>query len=136
MPTDIDEEKIQQAIESEFQCHRCGNCCKGDGVVKFGRREAGRMAKHLGMSRTAFIERYAVSVAPATWWLRDQDNEEQWCIFLRRDADGLYGCEVNEAKPDQCGSFPARWRNGDSYEDCAGLRALIERLEKSNESDE
>lgn len=127
--TFVADEVVQHAIEQEFECHRCGNCCKGEGVVKIGRVEADRMAKHLGLSRRVFLERYAQRVSPNTWWLIDRDNEERWCIFLTRDAEGRYGCMVNAAKPNQCAAFPAKWRNSDSFKTCPGLRALMARLE-------
>lgn len=87
------------------------------------------MADHLGISRGVFLKRYTRTVVPGQWWLKDIKNEEQWCIFLEQDDDGLYRCRVNEAKPDQCASFPEKWRNSDSLTDCAGLRALMAGLE-------
>ncbi len=124
---------LQHAIETRFVCHRCGHCCKGDGLVQFGPLEADRMADHLGLSRRQFLKQFALRVEDDQWILRDrfvQDartggRREQWCIFLERDADGRYGCRVNPAKPDQCGSFPAQWRNPDSLQTCVGLRRLL-----------
>jgi len=124
----IPEETIQDAIEREFQCNRCGHCCKGDGVVDFGAREADRMADFLDMPRKKFLKQYAIAMRSGRWHLKDQNNEEQWCIFLQQDAHGLYGCRVNPAKPDQCASFPAKWRNPDSFITCSGLRTLMRSL--------
>ncbi len=125
IPPRVFQETLQEAIAREFQCHRCGNCCKGDGVVHFGAEEADRMAELLGMTRKDFLREFARKIGPEEWRLRDQNNAEQWCIFLQRDADGLYGCRVNPAKPDQCRSFPEKWRNPDSLQSCSGLRALV-----------
>lgn len=91
------------------------------------------MARHLGMPRRKFLKQYAKQVAPEEWLLLNHDNAELWCIFLVRDATGLYGCQVNEAKPDQCGSFPAKWRNSDSLRTCAGLKTLVAKLRKAEE---
>ena len=107
---------------------RCGNCCKGEGAVEIGPREADRLAAYLGMSRKDFLRRYTLATDEGRWWLLDQENEEKWCIFLRQDEEGRYGCRVNAAKPRQCRSFPAKWRNEDSFRSCAGLRRIMERL--------
>ena len=126
----ISEQELQEAIEREFQCERCGNCCKGEGAVSIGRAEARRMARHLGMKLDQFFRAYTMEAKPGEWWLLNQDNEELWCIFLEVDDDGLYGCKVNPAKPDQCGSFPARWTNEDSLRSCAGLRILMRNMRR------
>jgi hypothetical protein len=131
----VSADRLQQAIETHFQCQRCGNCCKGDGLVHFGADEAQAMADALGVTRAAFLRRHAVKVEPGRWILKDRivkptpsAPREIWCIFLQQGADGRYGCQINEAKPDQCREFPARWRNPDSLTDCAGLRLLLRQL--------
>lgn len=131
--TFIRNEDLQTAIEQEFACHRCGACCKGEGVVRIGRVEADRMAKHLGLTRRKFLSLYARRASPNSWWLIDIDNEEKWCVFLTRDEQGRYGCKVNPVKPNQCASFPARWRNPDSFKSCEGLKALLARMEAKTE---
>lgn len=119
------ESVIEKAVAEEFTCHRCGACCKGDGVVEFGRAEAARMAEHLGLTREEFVRRYAIELPRGRYYLIDLKNEEKWCVFLERGADGLYGCKVNAAKPDQCAAFPYKWRNPDSFKTCEGLRAVM-----------
>ena len=125
---DIQSEILQEAIEREFGCNRCGHCCKGEGVVEVGAPELDRMAELLGLTRKEFVKTYAIKASETKWWLIDQKNPERWCIFLTLDSAGLYGCAVNAAKPDQCESFPAKWRNEDSLRTCSGLRSLMRRL--------
>lgn len=132
-----EQKKLQKAIEERFECLRCGNCCKGDGVVRIGPEELKRMAAKLGITEKAFIKQYTMIYGEQEWWLIDKIVEEhgeqiKWCIFLEIMDDGLYGCRVNEAKPDQCASFPAKWRNNDSLRSCAGLRALRAELRKTS----
>lgn len=124
----VPEDVIEQAVAEEFACHRCGACCKGDGVVEFGREEAERMAEHLRIDVGEFVARYAVAQRRGRYYLIDQQNEEKWCIFLQIDDKGRYGCKVNAAKPDQCRGFPYGWRNPDSFETCMGLRTLMTSL--------
>lgn len=134
----IDDNTLQEAIETRFQCARCGHCCKGDGVVRFGPAEAGRLADKLGLTRHQFLKTYALRLGAKEWVLRDKmvpmpgapGGVEQWCIFLERDHEGLYLCSVNEAKPRQCHDFPAKWVNNDSLETCAGLRILAAQLRR------
>lgn len=97
------------------------------------------MARQLAIPPAEFIREYAVLQAPGHWWLTDRfvntpHGREQWCVFLTVDKDGLYGCRVNEAKPDQCGVFPARWRNSDSTRTCAGLRVLCAQLRREEQA--
>jgi len=133
-----DDIAFQEAIATRFECTRCGNCCKGDGLVHINPEEADRLAGALGLARENFIREYAVRLGKDRWRLKDKwipspnhsQPAEQWCIFLERDAAGLYGCSVNAAKPDQCASFPAGWRNPDSIRACPGLRILATEMAK------
>lgn len=132
----IPESVVQEAIEKAFQCHRCGNCCKGEGVVHLKRDEAVRIAEFLDIPLKKFLKEYTIRVAPGEWWLLDKANPERWCIFLEQDADGLYGCAINSVKPDQCRKFPEKWRNEDSFKSCAGLRAVMATLRQRGGSGE
>ena len=133
-PALIPEQLVQEAIEKEFSCERCGNCCKGDGAVVIGPAEADRIAKFLKLTRREFVRRFAFKIGQDEWQLVDKANREQWCIFLERGEDGLYGCAINAVKPDQCGSFPAKWKNEDSFRTCAGLRILMRKLKERAEA--
>ena len=133
-PALIPESAVQEAIEREFECHRCGNCCKGEGLVRIGRAEADRLAEFLGLTRRQFLRRYALGDGVGHWRLIEQANPEMWCIFLEQDEEGNYACRVNSVKPDQCRSFPAKWRNEDSYRTCAGLKALLRKLRSGDGS--
>ena len=137
----IDPLRLQDAMETRFQCLQCGNCCKGPGLVHVDENETQRLADHLKLDVPAFRERYALEREPGHWVLRDKQmpapgsrQQELWCIFLDRLPDGKYICQVNAAKPDQCASFPAAWRNQDSLRSCAGLRAMVAELRREDES--
>ena len=106
-----------------------------------GPAEVQAMANELGIDRGEFIKTYTIQCSPRVWILRDRLVEpypggppELWCIFLERGDDGLYGCRVNRAKPRQCGTFPAQWRNPDSLRTCVGLRVLVQQLRRSAEA--
>ena len=141
MPAPIDRKIMQNAIEQEFHCLQCGHCCKGTGLVHIGPEETERMARYLDLSPEEFLKAHALEDGPGHWVLRDKwvdpphgGKSELWCKFLEVDAQGLYICSVNPTKPDQCASFPAKWRNHDSLRTCAGLRALTARVRARSES--
>ena len=125
---------LTETIRERFVCERCGNCCKGEGVVQVDDEQAQGIADFLGLSKRSFLGKYAKPVLDGAYWLKEIDNEERWCVFLEQDAQGLYGCAINPVKPDQCGSYPQKWRNHDSVETCAGLKTLQSKLE-SKESE-
>ena len=102
-----------------FQCHRCGNCCRGDGYVLMTADDVTRAAAHLGLDEAAFRAEFCRTQAGGSVHLVDQGDALRSCVFL--SADNL--CRVHEAKPEQCQGFPMKWRPGNVLEICAGLRA-------------
>lgn len=134
-------EDLDALIAERFQCVRCGYCCKGDGIVRFGPKEADAMAGALGIKRSKFLAQYATTLDSRQWILRDRLvpapggvlGREKWCIFLERHPDGLYGCRLGDAKPEQCKAFPYDWTNPDSLETCAGLRLILAERRKRPE---
>ncbi|MCL5268973.1 MAG: YkgJ family cysteine cluster protein [bacterium] len=136
MVTAHEDDQFRNAIESEFECTRCGQCCKGDGVVRINLDQAQRMAAALGMDKRRFLKAHAIRAGLREWWLKDKlqypggltGPEEKWCIFLEVGEDRRYFCRVNDVKPQQCRDFPAKWQNGDSLFTCMGLRRLRKKL--------
>lgn len=110
--------------KEEFACHRCGNCCRGDGYVEMTELDIARAALHLGIDEAEFLRRYTKGTPGDLVILRDQEDEVKSCIFLTRDEKGLYGCRIHTAKPEQCQGFPFMWRPRDAVDFCDGLRAL------------
>lgn len=102
-----------------FSCHRCGNCCRGDGVVVMYPRDIRRAALYLDMTEEAFLAEYGRPVPDGGHVLRDQGDALRSCIFLTPDN----GCRIHEAKPQQCRDFPRKWRPPNVLDYCAGLRA-------------
>jgi Fe-S-cluster containining protein len=131
----IDPDRLQTAMETRFHCLQCGNCCKGPGLVHIGEEETQRLADFMQLDAETFRQRFAKERPGGDWVLIDKQvavrgsrQKELWCIFLEQLPDGKFICQVNPAKPDQCASFPAAWRNWDSMKSCAGLRAMVAEL--------
>jgi hypothetical protein len=101
-----------------FQCHRCGNCCRGDGFVDMSPEDLARAAALLGRSPEQFLAEFCKVQPGGKVHLIHQGDALQSCVFLT--ADNL--CRVHAAKPTQCEGFPMKWRPSDALEICAGLR--------------
>ncbi|MDC0718190.1 YkgJ family cysteine cluster protein [Nannocystis bainbridge] len=104
---------------SEFACHRCGNCCRGDGDVVLTADDVTRLAAHAGLEEAAYLARYTVRREDGATCLIDQGDALRSCVYLTPENT----CEVHALKPTQCVGFPMKWRPGDALEICAGLRA-------------
>ena len=97
-PNDLDRFIIDRD-EAAFECTdclQCANCCKTTGP-KFTDRDIDRIARHLGMKATLFIQRYLQ---------KDEDGDLVLkilpCPFL---ADDNY-CSIYEVRPKACADYP------------------------------
>ena len=105
---------------SEFKCHSCGNCCRGEGYVELDNDTIDAIAQFLTLSRDDFLEQFATYDAKTRrWHLNDQADEEKSCIFLLPDNR----CQVHPVKPQQCRDFPRKWRPSNIADFCEGWRA-------------
>jgi hypothetical protein len=87
-----------------FACARCGNCCSGKGsVVVVSDREVEALARRTGLPVREFRSRHTRAAGDDTVLL---DREDGDCEWLERRADGTTACRVQDAKPDQCRSYP------------------------------
>lgn len=107
----------------EFVCLCCGNCCRGDGIVRVRPAEANRIAAYLGLSVAEFYARFTREpdipdeAASGVRWLVDKPGKGQECVFLEENR-----CGIHPVKPEKCRTFPLAWRTHDVLEYCAGLR--------------
>ena len=111
----------------EFVCHRCGNCCKGEGMVWLRRDDIHRIADHLGLGIREFLRTHT-RLVDGRIALLDRAGPEMPCIFYE---EGL-GCRIQTVKPRQCIDFPTRWHDEDSILFCKGLQALESLLRQSS----
>lgn len=82
-----------------FSCTGCGACCTGaTGTVWLNRREAQRIARHLGLAVTEFLRRYAYPFRHGHS-LRERENGD--CVFY---AGGR--CAIYRVRPTQCRTYP------------------------------
>ncbi|MCA1998127.1 MAG: YkgJ family cysteine cluster protein [Armatimonadetes bacterium] len=105
----------------EFVCHRCGNCCRGDGFVELSGEDIAAGAAALGIEESRFLAEYCRhDEGLGATILRDQGDPLKSCVFLDPDSS----CRIHAGKPQQCRDFPFRWRPRDVLSYCDGMRAL------------
>ncbi len=110
-----------------FRCARCGNCCSGRGsVVVVSPREIEALARLRRMSVRAFVERHTRESLGERVLLDVPGGGA--CEWLERARDGTTSCRVQDAKPDQCRTYPfwprivqdrERWEN--EADACRGI---------------
>ena len=91
-----------------FACTQCGNCCTGPpGYVWITDDDIARLAKHFGLDRATFLERYARKLR-GRWSLLEHKTEHGYdCHFLdRKSVPGKAVCSLYKARPTQCRSWP------------------------------
>ena len=98
-----------------FQCQRCGVCCRQSGFVYLTEGDAERLAARLGMDAYLFAETHCLLLDRKHLALKKHPDET--CLFLRPD-----GCAVYEARPVQCRDFPLSWKTERSLSYCGGLK--------------
>ncbi len=107
----------------EFACARCGNCCRGEGYVRVTTSDIERMAAHLQITPTVFMDIYTrepeikQQAEAGDLWLLDKPGPEQECILLQQNL-----CKVHPEKPVQCVGFPMKWRTPDIMDYCEGMK--------------
>jgi len=110
--------RLQDSTRDGFSCQRCGACCRGPGDVVLESGEVERIASLLGLAFYAFTARYT-RLLDDRQGLSLTERPDGACIFLQDDNT----CLIQEAKPQQCRSFPHAWRSERLMATCAGLRA-------------
>jgi len=86
-----------------YECQRCTACCRWPGQVRLTDAEVARIATHLGLSETAFIQQHTRLRADRQGLsLLEKPNGE--CEFLVGND-----CAIQPVKPQQCRDFPNLW---------------------------
>ncbi|MBO5309384.1 MAG: YkgJ family cysteine cluster protein [Lentisphaeria bacterium] len=101
----------------DFQCARCGNCCRWEGCVKVNDREVDEIAAFLEMPVEEFLEEYT-RLRPDRTGLSLTEAENGSCIFFE-DGDAPR-CRINPVKPQQCRDFPLKWNFPNWQSECKG----------------
>jgi len=86
-----------------FECTRCSRCCRFDpGYVFLSYNDLNRLLHHTGLEKDEFLGEYCRAVfMQGVYRLSLKEKRNYDCIFWSQD-----GCEVYDARPLQCRSFP------------------------------
>lgn len=79
-----------------FKCHRCGDCCQGQGGIIVTSGDIDRLCTHLGMAPEEFAKTYLEQVGDRPRIRAAND----WCVFF------VKGCSVHPVKPSVCRAWP------------------------------
>ncbi|NJM09896.1 MAG: YkgJ family cysteine cluster protein [Bdellovibrionaceae bacterium] len=85
----------------QFQCQGSGNCCVsrgGYGYVYVTKADRKAMAKQLGISATAFTQKYCDQEG-GIWKLKNGPSDD--CLFLNDKK-----CSIYLGRPTQCRTWP------------------------------
>jgi len=104
---------------SQFECLKCGNCCRLPGYVRLREGELEAIAEYMRISVESFTNIYTRLTADRRG-LSLIENSKGHCIFLS-DASR---CCIHDVKPQQCRDFPMKWRFPESENVCKALRAM------------
>ena len=104
----------------KFKCTECGKCCTGQpGFVWTTDAEVEAMAKKLHMTVQAFKMRYIRKKENRLALVEKKVGEgDKACIFLKEKR-----CEIYEARPQQCRTFPW-WKENLQSEESWKVAAL------------
>jgi hypothetical protein len=82
----------------QFECQRCGACCKAQGYVWVTDRETNAIAQFLGIPREEFATKYLRKAGSRDSLIELPDGR---CIFYMAKS-----CQIYPVRPSQCRTFP------------------------------
>lgn len=106
----------------DFQCKRCGICCKWEGPVRVSEQEISAIAQFLNIPEDIFIRDHTV-LAPDRRSLSLMEKADGSCVYYDDEAKA---CVLQSVKPQQCKDFPKTWNFPGWDKICEGGKALHE----------
>ncbi len=118
MPESIRVLPLYVVMNADFECRRCGNCCRWPGYVRLESDEIAPIAGLLGVDEAEFIAEQTRLTGDRRG-LSLLENADGSCPFLSAAAEGAI-CRIQAAKPRQCRNFPLGWNFPGWEAECAG----------------
>ena len=98
---------------SEFECQRCGECCRWGGYVYITEDDVKKISAHLLLSEFDFVNKYAEIIHRPRLNLKTKPDGR--CIFQEGND-----CAIHPVKPKQCVDFPDHWKIRELESFCGG----------------
>ena len=112
-------------MNTDFECLRCGNCCRWPGYVRVSASEIDAIAAFLKLPVDEFIAGYTRLTGDRSG-LSLLENPDGSCPFLEDAPEGP-ACFLQSVKPQQCRDFPLKWNFPNWEDECAGGKAMREK---------
>lgn len=80
----------------EFECQRCGFCCKGETTVSLSESDQIRMLNELGIESEVALKKYWRETGNVI----QMKTKDGYCIFYKS------GCTVHKGRPEKCREWP------------------------------
>mgnify|MGYP001450670356 CR=1 FL=1 len=87
-------------MKIDFNCTKCGNCCKLDGYVELEKGEPERIAAYLGINIKSLCK-FGIGAVEELGKYAIIINDGKGCPFLKNNL-----CSIQDVKPKQCSDFP------------------------------
>jgi hypothetical protein len=81
-----------------FECHQCGECCKGYGGTFVTERDIQAISDYLGISADDFVSKYGAQSGSGLVLAQGEDG---YCIFCEQGR-----CGIHPVKPKMCRDWP------------------------------
>jgi Fe-S-cluster containining protein len=92
---------MENIISTEI-CKKCAKCCKNYPFIELSKNEINSLEHISGLDFNVFTN--SIDKAVGKYFLQFQKNGD--CFFLNED-NGIYSCEVYEARPGICKNYPS-----------------------------
>lgn len=107
-------------MDWEYQCQRCGACCRWPGQVRLETAELAAIAGFLAMTEHDFIQHYT-RLRPDRQGLALTEQPNGDCVFFQAGQ-----CAIQPVKPRQCRDYPNSWRHPEDDTRCQAIRVPTE----------
>lgn len=105
---------------TDFQCRRCGNCCRWPGPVRVNEKEIEAIAGFLNLDFNDFIQHYTRLTADRRS-LSLLEKPDGSCLYLD-ESGAIPACGIEKVKPKQCRNFPEKWNFPGWENECEGAK--------------
>ena len=91
LPYALKQPVCDRLVMNNFECKRCGNCCRVPGYVRLASGELESLSRHMGLAVGDFAGRYT-RLTEDRRGLSLNERDDHTCVFLTEEGT----CRVND----------------------------------------